>query len=98
MDRSDKDKRGPGRGVTLKDDQITSRPLPTRRAALMAFGTLAFTAAGAQRAAAADNDSGTIVDRSNCPRGAGGVHTGLTDADSGNIRDASGYGRWPRRC
>ncbi len=86
---------------TLTDDEITtSRPTGRRGfLGLMALGGAAVTvAATTEPAQAADVDNGQWTDAGSCPRGGGGIYTGVTDADNGAITDQGGYGRGAPYC
>lgn len=82
---------------TLNEADIAvSRPKGRRTVlGLMAAGATLGIPTAAQ---AADGDNGAWRDGASCPRGPGGGSTGLTDADTGSISDASGRGRGAPRC
>ncbi|MEQ9814097.1 MAG: hypothetical protein RLO50_15065 [Azospirillaceae bacterium] len=89
---------------TLANEDITTRR-STRRGILRgalaaAAGGVALAVTGEQQPAlaAADVDSGSWRDRGDCPRGYGGVWTGINDSDTGTITDRSGYGRGAPYC
>ena len=86
---------------TLADaDIVTERPKGRRGfLGLMAAGGAAGAVATIPTAAvAADADNGVWNDSASCPRGSGGVSTGMTDADTGAITDTAGRGRGAPTC
>ena len=89
---------------TLDDSDIVTMRRPGRRRVLglLAGGGAALGAGalGVRRASAqgADADNGTWTDAGNCPRGTGGVYTGVTDSDNGALTDRGGYGRGEPYC
>ena len=89
---------------SLNDADIKTGRKVNRRSVLNmlgigAAGSATLLASGTRNPAhAADIDNGAWTDRASCPRGTGGVWTGITDADNGNITDAGGYGRGAPYC
>ena len=86
---------------SLTDNEIGTERATGRRGflGLMAVGGAAATVVGtAQQAQAADVDNGTWTDSGSCPRGGGGIFTGVTDSDNGAITDQGGYGRGAPYC
>jgi cyanophycinase-like exopeptidase len=87
--------------TTLTDGDIKTERKTGRRGFLglvAAGGAAGATMMAATPAAAADNDLGNWTDAVSCPRGLGGVYTGVTDADSGSQYDDPGYGRGLPYC
>jgi hypothetical protein len=84
---------------TLSETDITTKRHLGRRTflGLMAAGSVGATLIPTQ-VAAADVDNGNLTDSGSCPRGSGGVWTGVTDSDNGNITDRSDYGRGVPYC
>ena len=74
---------------SLTDGEIKTTDKVGRRSLLGmlgvgAAGTAMLAASGTMNQAhAADIDNGTWTDSGSCPRGSGGIWTGLTDADNG---------------
>lgn len=86
---------------TLHETEIATVRSRGRRGflGLMAVGGAGVTVmATANRAQAADADNGTWTDNGSCPRGNGGVYSGITDSDNGAITDSGGYGRGAPYC
>ncbi|WP_071674402.1 hypothetical protein [Nioella nitratireducens] len=92
---------------TPKKDQksLTDADISTARPARRAFlglmaagGGAAIVALTPTNAQAADIDNGSWTDNGACPRGSGGVYSGYTDSDNGNLTDAAGYGRGAPYC
>ena len=89
---------------SLTDTEIKTQARYGRRSML---GMLGVGAAGSamvlasgtgNQAQAVDIDNGVWTDRGSCPRGSGGIWTGITDADNGNLTDPGGYGRGAPYC
>lgn len=83
---------------TLSEDDIRIGRSGRRRflGLAAAGGAMAVMPGQAQ---AADGDTGSWTDGTNCPRGPGGTRTGYTDSDNGSISDRGGYGRGrPNTC
>lgn len=82
-----------------ESDIVSKRSVVGRRAfmGIMAAGTAGAVLAPTQ-AAASDVDNGAWTDSGSCPRGGGGVWTGVTDSDNGSITDSSEYGRGAPYC
>lgn len=87
-------------GKPLNENDIVSKRSNLGRRAFM--GVMAAGTAGAvlapTQAAASDVDNGAWTDSGSCPRGGGGVWTGVTDQDNGAITDSGDYGRGAPYC
>ncbi|MBO6603727.1 MULTISPECIES: hypothetical protein [Paracoccaceae] len=86
---------------SLADSDISTQRRAGRRGflGLMALGGAAVTVVGStNQAQAADVDNGQWTDSGSCPRGSGGIFTGVTDSDNGAITDQGGYGRGAPYC
>lgn len=88
----------PGKSLS-EHDIVSKRSNLGRRAfiGIMTAGTAGAVLAPTQ-AAASDVDNGAWTDKGSCPRGGGGVLTGITDQDNGSITDSSEYGRGAPYC
>jgi hypothetical protein len=87
---------------TLTDAEITTVRNTGRRAFLGAMGVAGVSAALVPVDASAqpitDADSEESRDQSGCGRGPGGVATGVSDEDNGNITDSFENGRGQPNC